>query len=218
MYHPLQTRTKPAIRDRYSRDAHGDVLIEVSADCVADLYNCFDRHAPYIRRDLEGEFVQYLIDCAGELEGEPFRVNIILAQPADSSGLSRVIQSMYVYFQYLAEKERQTITGMIRKSLLLAGVGLMVLSLAVWINQWLGIERSVVANVFGEGLTIVAWVSLWEALSTFLVEWFPRRKKVALYGRLSKAPLSFTEKPDASPHSLTPSTSRRVARSPHDRD
>lgn len=183
------------VLNRYSRDAHGNIIIEVSADGVEDLYNYFERNAPYIRRDLEREFVQYLIDCAAELEREPFRIVIVLARATDDEGLSRITHSMNVYFQYLAGKEQQTISKMIRKSLVLTSLGLIVLSLSVWVNQWLGAERTVVANVFGQGLTIVAWVSLWEALATFLIEWFPRRKKRALYRRLSEAPLSISAQP-----------------------
>lgn len=177
------------VLDRYSHDALGDIIIEVSADGVEDLYNCFDKNAPHIRRDLEREFVQYLIDCATELESETFRIDIVLARATDDEGLSRITHSMNVYFQYLAGKEKQTLSRMLRKSLVLMSLGLIVLFLSVWVNQWLGVERSVVANVFGQGLTIVAWVSLWEALATFLIEWFPRRKKIALYTRLSVAPL-----------------------------
>ena len=42
-----------------------------------------------------------------------------------------------------------------------------------------------------QGLTIAAWVSLWEALAIFLVEWFPHRKNIALYRRLARARLVF---------------------------
>lgn len=38
-----------------------------------------------------------------------------------------------------------------------------------------------------------AWVSLWESLVTFLIEWFPARKQVRLYRQLAASPLSFRQ-------------------------
>lgn len=70
-------------------------------------------------------------------------------------------------------------------------IGLAILFCALSLNQWLGGQRSVVANVFAEGLIVAAWVSLWEAVATFLIERFPHRKNVALYRRLAAAGLLF---------------------------
>jgi len=95
------------------------------------------------------------------------------------------------YFLYLAETERQKIMQMFRRSAILFGIGLAILFLSVSVNQALGAERSVVANVFAEGLTIAAWVSLWESLAIFLIEWFPHRKSIRLYQRLADAELIF---------------------------
>ena len=36
-----------------------------------------------------------------------------------------------------------------------------------------------------EGLTVAAWVSLWEALATFLIKWMPIRKRLLLYERIA---------------------------------
>jgi len=51
--------------------------------------------------------------------------------------------------------------------------------------------------VFAEGLTVVAWVALWESLAMFLLEEFPLRKNTALYRRLANAELTFRTGPDA---------------------
>ena len=44
-----------------------------------------------------------------------------------------------------------------------------------------------------EGLTIVAWVSLWEALAMFLVNWAPHRRLIRMYERIAKADVRFQE-------------------------
>lgn len=182
---------------RYERTVDGSILIDVSAARAEDLYSDFDRSAPYVRRDLDPDLVDYLIACARELGHEPFAIGFTLTDPPDDRKLSRIRRSVNGFFLYLAEVERHKIHQMIRRSAVLFCIGLAILFTSVWVNRALGAERSVVANVFAEGLTVAAWVSLWEALATFLIEWFPLRRDIRLYRRLADARLIFRPDPAA---------------------
>lgn len=184
---------------RYERDAEGNIVLDVTATRVEDLYNNFDKSAPYIRRDLDQDLADYLIGCARELNRVPFSIRFTLAHPPDEPRLSRVRRSLNTYFLYLAETEIQKILQMFRRSAILFAIGLGILSTSVWVNRLLGVERSVTANVFAQGLTVAAWVSLWEALAIFLIEWFPHRKNVVLYRRLAHARLVFRSTAEAEP-------------------
>jgi len=86
---------------------------------------------------------------------------------------------------------------MIHKAVVLFGVGLGILFISVWVNRVLGTERSVVANVLAEGLSVAAWVSLWEALATLMLEWLPQQKEIRLYRRLAHARLLFRSRQEA---------------------
>ena len=183
------------VLNRYETDSAGRFIVDVAADGIEDLYSHFDRTAPYVRRDLDPELAEYLIDCAQEMEGNPFVVRFSLKRAVDTESLARLSNSMNQFFGYLAERERRRIGRRMRKSLLLLSLGLLILFVAVWVNQWLGIDRSVIANVFAEGLTIAAWVSLWEALATFLVEWLPQRRRIKLFHQLANAPLDISIHP-----------------------
>jgi hypothetical protein len=185
------------VLSRYERAPDGSVLIEVAARRAEDLYNDFDRSAPYIRRDLDEDLVAYLSDCAREVRREPFLIRFTLSQPPDEDRLQRIRRSVNAYFVYLVERERQKILQMLRRSLVLFCIGVAVLFVSVSVNQVLGSDRSVVANVFAEGLTVAAWVSLWESLAVFLVEWFPHRRNVAVYERVAGARLAFRSEADA---------------------
>lgn len=180
---------KRDVLSRYECSPDGSILIDVAAAGVEDLYEDFDKSAPYIRRDLDQELVDYLIDCARELGREPFSIRFTLAKITDERRFARIRRSVNVFFLYLAEKERQKIQQMTRRSFVLFCIGLAILFISVWVNQALALERSVLGNVFAEGLTVAAWVSLWEALATFLIEWFPCRKDIELYQRLAHAKL-----------------------------
>jgi hypothetical protein len=182
---------KRSVLDRYERIVGGSLIIDVSAAQVEELYNDYDRSAPYIRRDLDQDLVDYLIECAKEIMPEAFVVRFTLSQPPDNVRQSRVRQSVNAYFLYLAEVERQKVIEMFRRSVILFSIGIAILFLSVLTNKALGEESSVVANVFADGLTVAAWVSLWESLAVFLIEWFPHRKSILLYRRLADAELVF---------------------------
>lgn len=180
---------------RYERDSEGRFLIDVAADGVEELYNHWDHNAPYIRRDLDRELTDYLIDSAEELERASIAIQFSFHRNVDTDSLVRVTKSINVFFHYLADKEARRINRMLSKSALLLITGLVVLSIAVWISEWVGLERTVLEDIFAQGLTIAAWVALWEALATFLIEWYPQRKQVKLYRKLADAPLSFRSVP-----------------------
>lgn len=182
---------KPTALARYERTVGGSIIIDVAAAQVEDLYSNYDRSLPYIRRDLDQDLVDYLIDCAREVRREPFVVRFTLSQPPENDRQSRICRSVNEYFLYLAETERQKIMQMFRRSAIFFSLGIAILFLSVLVNQALGAERPVVANVFAEGLTIAAWVSLWESLAIFLIEWPPHRKSVRLYRQLANAELLF---------------------------
>jgi hypothetical protein len=177
--------------NRYERAPDDSIIIDVAAIRAEDLYNDFDKNAPYIRRDLDQDLVDYLIGCVREVGAEPFVIRFTLTHPPDETRLARIRRSVKNYFFYLIETEKQKMLRMFRKSAILLCIGLAILFASVWVNQWLGVERSVIANVFAEGLTVAAWFSLWEALAVFIIEWLPHRKTILLYRRLAQAPLAF---------------------------
>ena len=189
---------KRTVLNRYARAVDGRIVIDVAARRVEDLYNDFDKSAPYIRRDLDQDLCEYLVNCAMELKRNPFVVRFTLENPPDDSRQSRICRSINAYFLYLAEAERQKVTQMFRKAAILFCVGLAILFVSVWVNQALGAERSVVGNVFAQGLTVAAWVSLWESLAIVLIEWFPHRRSILLYRRLADAGLIFGPDADSS--------------------
>lgn len=151
---------KKDVLNRYARDAKGYFLIDVSTDRIADLYSDFDRSAPYIKRDLDPELVDYLIECARELGREPFTINFTFTEPLCEQGVSRIKSSINSFFLYLAEVERRKIRQMARRALVLFCIGIAILFVSVWVNEFLGADRSIISNVFAEGLTVAAWVSL----------------------------------------------------------
>jgi hypothetical protein len=55
---------KKSIISRYERTEKNEVIIDASVRTVEDLYNNFDRTAPYLKKDLDQDFVDYIIEMS----------------------------------------------------------------------------------------------------------------------------------------------------------
>ena len=182
---------KKDVLSRYARTEDGRIIIDVAADRVKDLYNDFDKRAPYMKKDLDQELVDYLIDCALEIGKKPFSIRINLPSVPGSESISRVRESVQRFFEYLEAAEHREMRKILRTSLILLAIGLVLIVMSIWFNRAMASSDSVVANVFSEGLTIAAWVSFWEALATFLIQWPSRRGDIKLYRRLAASTVEF---------------------------
>ena len=85
---------------RYQRTENNKVIIEIATDEIKYLYNNFDKHAPYVRKDLDPDLTDYLIDSAAEIGKEEFVIHFMLNKLEDENLIERVKASVrnYVYF------------------------------------------------------------------------------------------------------------------------
>jgi hypothetical protein len=176
---------KKEILNRYALTETGKIIIDISANRVQDLYNDFDKTAPYIKKDLEGELVEYLLDCAREIGKNDLVIRFNIDEPIDKESSKRVKESVRKYFSYLKEVGSRQIRDMLRRSFFLLFFGLSLLMLSLWVNKITFSMENVFIQIIGPGLTVVAWISLWEAIATFLIQWRTKRKEIRLYERLS---------------------------------
>jgi hypothetical protein len=184
---------KKTIVDRYEITDTGQVIVDVSVRTVQDLYHNFDKTAPYYRKELDQELADYLIECVREIGKRDFVIRISLETSPEEALMERVRNSIQNYFVYLKQVEFQEMHRMLKKSLILFGVGLIFLVLAIIAARRFAENNGVVTEVFTQGLTIAAWVSLWEAIANLFLEWQPHRLKIKLYNRIAEAPVMFRE-------------------------
>lgn len=186
---------KATVLERYARTEDGRYVIDITAGKTADLYNDLDKHAPYVRKDLNQDLVDYLIESARDLGREKFTIQIHIFEPPDDAMKERITSSINSYFLYLKTVELNELARTMRTSFIFFVIGLIILFFSVWVNQQLADDATVLTKVFAEGLTVAAWVSLWEALATFLVNWTPYTRQIKLYERIAGAPVSFSAAP-----------------------
>ncbi|KPK45315.1 MAG: hypothetical protein AMJ65_00230 [Phycisphaerae bacterium SG8_4] len=184
---------KRTIEDRYERTEDGQIVLDVSVQSVEHLYNDFDRTAPYLKKDLDQAFVDHLTDSVREIRDRDFVIRISLSQMPDEIVMERVRKSIRTFHTYLRDLELRAVAALLRRSSVLFVIGLVLLALAIEVTRRVSSDEGVLAGVFAQGLTIAAWVSLWEALANLFLEWHPHRQNIRLYGRIMNAPVVFRQ-------------------------
>lgn len=179
------------ILDRYTRTPDNKLIIDIATSRIEDLYNNFDKHSPYVKRELDQDLVEYLINTINEIGNEEFIIQFRINSLTDPNATSRVKASVQNYFLYLKELELRELTRMARTSVILFSIGIIILIISVWVKQNLNMFGDMLNHVFAEGLTVAAWVSLWNALATFLINWAPHRTNINIYERISKSNIVF---------------------------
>lgn len=182
---------KEKIYARYPHTQDGNYIIDITAGKINDLYDDFDKYAPYVRKELDQDLVEYISDSAGELGKEGFSIRFHLNESPDEMMKARIIASINSYFLYLRTIELHEWARVMRTSLIFLAIGIAVMFLSVWVNEQMATNATVMKKVFAEGLTVAAWVSLWEALATFLINWMPYSRKTKMYERIASAPVLF---------------------------
>jgi len=184
---------KKRIVDRYDKTEEGLVIIDVAARRVEDLYEDFDKTAPYHKKDLDEDLVYYLTECVREIGRGEFVIRFMFERYPSEEFIQRVRTSVHKFFVYQRELELAVMNKMLRKSLTLLVIGIFILGMSLWVNHLFALRGtpSFLNSVFTEGLTIVAWVSMWEALATFLLNWPQHLFHVRLYRKIAEAPVQF---------------------------
>ena len=182
---------KKDIIERYECTQDGEIIIDISAEKIEDLYDDFDKKSHFLKKDLKQDLVEYIIESVSEIEKEPFVIQFNLEISSQEEAISRVRNSVNKFFVYMQELEYKKMKDMIRTSIILLLIGIVAATLSVLMNQSELVKNNIAAAVIAEGLTVAAWISLWESLATFLIKWMPYKKKILLYKRISNAKVTF---------------------------
>lgn len=167
----------------------GHALIELKLRKVNQLFNTLDP-SPFLDRDLDDDAQAYIEQTAHEISSKmPFRVVIMLpaaeASRANPRMLALAINRFYAYRVRATHKQlRRTF----RQGRLSLAVGLCFLLTCVGGPRLL--EAFLPDHIFGsflsEGLMVIGWVAMWRPVQIFLYDWWPIRKDMEVYRRLSR--------------------------------
>ncbi len=185
--------TRKRLLERYAEAEDGRIALDVAVPGVEDIYNDFERTLPFPKKDLNDEFAEYLVHSAREIGKHDFVIRIDFDRLPDEVLMDRIRRSTRNFFVYLADRERLNLRKMFEASALLGGVGFVLLSADIWLNRLFAGRTGVIGSIMLEGLTIAAWVALWEAVANLLIQWAPYYRDIRVYRRLSGAEVLFRQ-------------------------
>ncbi len=152
----------------YNRDENGAFQIRVALDKYEDIYDDWDP-APFRRRDIEENFIEYIWESALDI---PIREKIIVlflmnAEVRNAKKEEQLTRALNNHFTYLLRKSERAYLMEQAESLryFILGIILVVLAYSDFfgsVNLWV--------KIFEEGVTVGAWVLLWEAFSNLFIE------------------------------------------------
>jgi len=161
---------KQDIFSRYESHSGKRLAIDVSVGRIGELFEDFDSAASYVKKDLDQDFVEYLIESVRELGSYDFVIRINLPVPVQERYRKRVRRSIKSYFRYLELLERRKLRRMLWKSFLLFCLGMFLLMMSLTLKENIGHLSGVIQELMIEGLTVAAWVSLWSAFVGLIFE------------------------------------------------
>ena len=188
---------KQDIFSRYEPHSHRKLAIDVSVGRVEELFEDFDSAASYVKKDLDQDFVDYLIESVREIGSYDFVIRINLPMHVQEKHRKRVRKSIKSYFRYLELLEQRKLRKMLWKSALLFCFGMFLLALSMTLKGNTEHLRGVMQELIIEGLTVAAWVSLWSAFARLIFDLGSIIVDIRIYRRIATREVVFKERETA---------------------
>lgn len=172
-------------KHRY-KHAEGKRWIEVRVKSTLQLFDARDP-APFRERDLDDDFVEYIISSIREFSiSNPLKIVIYIEEnemkelPRDS-----IREAIRSYFVYKKELQARDLKSFIRQAQVFLLIGLAVLGICIGIAQSLTAPQPPgIIGILREGIVIFGWVSIWKPIELILFDWYPLYEKLRLYKKL----------------------------------
>jgi hypothetical protein len=162
---------------------------------MGQLFNSMDP-SPFIEKDLDDDAEEFIVSWAQEFSpDDPVRLRVYLEQWPVEDPLEVVRAAVHNHFAY-----RARLTGLEFRRLLKQGrttlfIGLLFLAACLITSKvLLGGEAGTWAAVLRESLTIAGWVAMWRPMQIYLYDWWPLRRRIRIYTKLSHMPVEVVQK------------------------
>ena len=182
---------KQDIFSRYESFSDNCLAIDVSVGKIAELFEDFDSAASYIKKDLDQDLAEYLIESVQEIGRNDFVIRINLPDSVQEKHRERVRKSMKNYFRYLELLQWRKLRKMLWKSLLLFGLGMLLLVVSIILQGSTELLSDMMQDLVIEGLTVAAWVSLWSSFAILIFEFTGTIADIRIYRRIASREVIF---------------------------
>ncbi|MBC7467041.1 MAG: hypothetical protein H7256_13715 [Bdellovibrio sp.] len=171
--------------NRY-RHSQGKRLIEVRIKNTQQLFDSRDP-APFRERDLDDDFIEYVLSSVRELSiSTPVKIIIYIEEPETADlPIDSIREGIRSYFSYQIELQRSELKSFMRRAQLFLVIGLVVLALCIGVAQTLVLPNPPgLTGILREGIVIFGWVSIWKPIEFILFDWYPLYEKIRFYKKM----------------------------------
>ncbi len=172
-------------QSRYKR-SKGKCLIEVRVKTPHQLFDARDP-APFRERDLDDDFVEYVVSSAREFSlSSPLKLVIhVVEKELGEFSREMIRDSIYGYFVYKVDLQRSELKSFIKRAQIFLLIGLVTLGLCIGVAQNISVPSPPGAlGILREGVVIFGWVSIWKPIELVLFDWYPLYEKLRFYKKL----------------------------------
>lgn len=171
--------------------------IEVQVDRIAQLFHTLDPF-PYRERDLDQDAEEFIVSWARELpRDKPVRIVIHVPKEELHTEMAKEFQAAFRrYFDYRREVTERELRELFRLGRYYILIGLVVLAVCVFVSQFATRVAGMgeLGRFVSEGFFILGWVANWKPIEIFLFDWWPIARRRDLFGRLSHASVTLSER------------------------
>lgn len=174
--------------DRYKHEKE-HVIVEVGVKNSRQLFNERDP-APFRERDLDPQFVVYLVSAVEEF---PLRTKMkIRILTSDNEDLRpenslAIRDSIGTYFQYESTLAKAKLRKRHRTARYFSLIGLATLIICLSLAQFIdSIDLSPrVTNIASVSFVIIGWVAMWHPVEVLLYDWWPIREQRQYFDKIA---------------------------------
>lgn len=168
-------------------------LIEIRLSQASQLFNSFDP-TPFPGRDLDDDAEEFIVSWALEFRRHD-NLRILIHMPAaecETEAAKTIASAVARHFEYRVGVMRHQLAELFRQGRLYLVVGLTIFAVCLATAQVLreSFPNSPAFGFIEQGLVVVGWVANWKPFEVLLYDWWPLRRRIGLYQRLARAPVT----------------------------
>lgn len=173
------------MKHRY-RHAEGKRWIEIRIKSPQQLFDSRDP-APFWERDLDDDFVEYVVASAREFSiSTPLKI-VIHVEEKEHKELPKeaIREAIRSYLMYRIDVQRSELKSFVKRAQVFLVIGLLILISCLSIAQGMTLSQPPGwEGILRDGIVIFGWVSIWKPIELILFDWYPIYETLRFYKKL----------------------------------
>jgi len=177
------------LENRYEFTKDGKAIIDISVESMNDLFNSFDKKSSFVKRELDQDFVDYIIDSVKELGARKFLIRVSIDHEFNMLQENILRKAVANYFTYRYQVENLNLRKEVRKFTMLMILGIVLFTFVSIYKLPDTTDIEVWKKILQEGMVVASWVAIWEAVTSLIFGWNPYYIKRSIFERIASAEL-----------------------------